>query len=42
MMFAQVWGSYRLIARTFKWLTLTLFAYIAATFLAKPHWGGGA
>ncbi len=35
----QVWGSYRLIVRTFKWLTLTLFAYIAAAFLAKPHWG---
>lgn len=35
----QIWGSYRLIARTFKWLTLTLFAYIASTFLAQPHWG---
>src|SRR4029077_452989 len=23
----QVWGSYRLIAKTFKWLTLSLFAY---------------
>jgi NRAMP (natural resistance-associated macrophage protein)-like metal ion transporter len=34
----QIWGSYRLIARTFKWLTLTLFAYIISTFLAKPHW----
>jgi Mn2+/Fe2+ NRAMP family transporter len=27
-----------LISRIFKWLTLTLFAYIAAAFLAKPHW----
>jgi NRAMP (natural resistance-associated macrophage protein)-like metal ion transporter len=35
----QVWGSYRLIARIFKWLTLTLFAYIGAAFLARPHWG---
>ena len=35
----QIWGSYRLIVRTFKWLTLTLFAYILAAFLAKPHWG---
>lgn len=34
----QIWGSYRLIARTFKWLTLTLFAYIVSTFLAKPNW----
>jgi NRAMP (natural resistance-associated macrophage protein)-like metal ion transporter len=35
----QVWGSYKLIARIFKWLTLTLFAYIGAAFLAGPHWG---
>jgi len=35
----QIWGSYRLIARTFKWLTLTLLAYIGTTFLAQPHWG---
>jgi Mn2+/Fe2+ NRAMP family transporter len=34
----QFWGSYRLITRVFKWLTLTLFAYIGAAFLAKPHW----
>jgi NRAMP (natural resistance-associated macrophage protein)-like metal ion transporter len=34
----QVWGSYRLIARTFKWLTLSLFAYIGAAFLARPNW----
>jgi NRAMP (natural resistance-associated macrophage protein)-like metal ion transporter len=35
----QIWGSYRLIANVFKWLTLTLFAYIAAAFLSHPHWG---
>src|SRR5437868_13089922 len=35
----QVWGSYRTIAKVFKWLTLTLFAYVAAAFLARPHWG---
>jgi NRAMP (natural resistance-associated macrophage protein)-like metal ion transporter len=34
----QILGSYALISRIFKWLTLTLFAYIAAAFLAKPHW----
>lgn len=34
----QLWGSYQLIARVFKWLTLALFAYIGAAFLAKPHW----
>jgi Mn2+/Fe2+ NRAMP family transporter len=32
----QVWGSYRLIADIFKWLTLALFAYIAAALYAKP------
>jgi len=35
----QILGSYRLIAQIFKWLTLTLFAYIAAAFLARPPWG---
>lgn len=34
----QVWGSYRFIASTFKWLTLALFSYIGAAFLAHPHW----
>ena len=34
----QFWGSYKLIARVFKWLALSLFAYIAAAFLAKPPW----
>jgi NRAMP (natural resistance-associated macrophage protein)-like metal ion transporter len=32
------WTSYRLIARIFKWLTLALFAYVAAAFLAHPDW----
>lgn len=35
----QFWGSYNLIQRVFKWLTLTLFAYIGAAFLARPAWG---
>jgi NRAMP (natural resistance-associated macrophage protein)-like metal ion transporter len=34
----QVWGSYRTIATVFKWLTLALFAYIGAAFLARPDW----
>jgi NRAMP (natural resistance-associated macrophage protein)-like metal ion transporter len=34
-----IWGSYRRIASIFKWLTLSLFAYVGAAFLAKPHWG---
>jgi NRAMP (natural resistance-associated macrophage protein)-like metal ion transporter len=32
----QVWGSYRLIAHTFKWLTVALFAYVGAAFFARP------
>jgi NRAMP (natural resistance-associated macrophage protein)-like metal ion transporter len=32
------WTSYRVIARIFKWLTLALFAYIAAAFFAHPNW----
>jgi NRAMP (natural resistance-associated macrophage protein)-like metal ion transporter len=33
-----VWSSYRHMARIFKWLTLVLFAYVAAAFLAHPRW----
>jgi NRAMP (natural resistance-associated macrophage protein)-like metal ion transporter len=32
----QIWGSYRLIAKTFKWLTVALFAYIGSALYAKP------
>jgi NRAMP (natural resistance-associated macrophage protein)-like metal ion transporter len=35
----QLWGSYRLIARVFKWLTLALLAYIAAAVFARPDVG---
>lgn len=34
----QIWGSYRLIAKIFTWLTLALFAYIGSGFFAKPNW----
>ena len=34
----QVWGSYNLIQKIFKWLTLALFAYIGSAFLARPDW----
>jgi NRAMP (natural resistance-associated macrophage protein)-like metal ion transporter len=34
----QAWCNYRIISSIFKWLTLSLFAYIAAAFLAKPDW----
>jgi len=32
----QIWGTYNLIVKVFKWLTLTLFAYVVAAFLARP------
>ncbi len=35
----MIWSRYRYIARVFKWLTLVLFAYVAAAFLARPRWG---
>jgi Mn2+/Fe2+ NRAMP family transporter len=34
----QIWGSYRFIANIFKWLTLSLLAYIGASILAHPDW----
>lgn len=33
-----LWTSYRTMARVFKWLTMVLFAYVAAAFLSHPHW----
>jgi NRAMP (natural resistance-associated macrophage protein)-like metal ion transporter len=33
-----IWSSYRAVVRIFKWLTLVLFAYVLAAFLAKPDW----
>ncbi len=32
----QIWGSYKIATRIFKWLTLALFAYILAAFFVKP------
>jgi Mn2+/Fe2+ NRAMP family transporter len=32
----QVWGSYTLIRNIFRWLALTLLAYVGAAILAKP------
>ena len=36
---ALFYSSYRTMARVFKWLTLVLFAYVIAAFLARPDWG---
>ncbi|HTM27004.1 MAG TPA: Nramp family divalent metal transporter [Vicinamibacterales bacterium] len=38
ILIGQIWGSYRFIARTFKWLSLALFAYVLSAFFAKPDW----
>ena len=35
----QTWGSYELVQRMFKWLTIALFAYIGSAVLAKPDLG---
>ena len=35
---AQTWLSYGMIARVFKWLTLTLFAYVVTAFVVHPNW----
>ena len=32
------YGSYRNIARVFKWLTLVLFAYVITAFIVHPDW----
>ncbi len=39
ILIVQVFGSYRLITRIFKWLTLALFAYIGSAIFAHPDWG---
>ena len=38
ILIVQIWGSYKVIEKIFRWLTLTLFAYIGAAFMAKPDW----
>lgn len=42
LLMLQVWGSYRLIANVFKWLCLSLLAYVGAAFLARPDWAAVA
>src|SRR3954452_25116153 len=35
----QIWASYVFIRNTFRWLSLSLFAYIGSAILAKPELG---
>jgi Mn2+/Fe2+ NRAMP family transporter len=39
LVLVQIFGSYQLIARIFKWLTLALLAYIGAALFARPDIG---
>jgi NRAMP (natural resistance-associated macrophage protein)-like metal ion transporter len=34
----QIWTSYATIRNIFRWLTLTLLAYVVSAILAKPDW----
>jgi NRAMP (natural resistance-associated macrophage protein)-like metal ion transporter len=38
MVLLLMWSSYRRIARTFKWLTLVLLAYVVTAFVAHVDW----
>jgi NRAMP (natural resistance-associated macrophage protein)-like metal ion transporter len=35
---AELWLPYAALSRVFKWLTLSLFAYIITAFIVRPHW----
>ena len=37
-----VFASYTRMTQIFKWLTVVLFAYVAAAFFARPHWSAVA
>jgi NRAMP (natural resistance-associated macrophage protein)-like metal ion transporter len=34
----QIWCSYQFIAKTFKWLTFALLAYVLSAFFSHPDW----
>jgi len=34
----QIWGSYRFISKTFKWLAMALLAYIGSALFSHPNW----
>ena len=38
LLVAQVYFSYRLLSKIFKWLTLALFAYVITAFVVHPDW----
>jgi NRAMP (natural resistance-associated macrophage protein)-like metal ion transporter len=38
LLLSQIFLSYRLLSRIFKWLTTALFAYIVTAFIVHPNW----
>ena len=38
LIYVDIFLSYRLLSRIFKWLTVTLFAYIVTAFIVRPNW----
>jgi NRAMP (natural resistance-associated macrophage protein)-like metal ion transporter len=38
LILTEFYCSYRLLSSIFKWLTLTLFAYVVTAFLVRPDW----
>jgi len=38
LLVAQIYFSYRVLSKIFKWLTLALFAYVITAFVVHPDW----
>jgi NRAMP (natural resistance-associated macrophage protein)-like metal ion transporter len=38
LLFVDIYLSYRLLSRVFKWLTVALFAYVITAFIVHPNW----
>jgi NRAMP (natural resistance-associated macrophage protein)-like metal ion transporter len=38
LVIAQIYCSYRLLSSIFKWLALSLFAYVVTAFIVRPDW----
>lgn len=38
LLVAQIYFSYRVLSKIFKWLTLALFAYVITAFIVHPDW----
>jgi NRAMP (natural resistance-associated macrophage protein)-like metal ion transporter len=38
LIFVQIFLSYQILSRIFKWLTVSLFAYVITAFVVHPNW----